>query len=310
MPFPTVALAGGSGLIGTPILRALAANPTLKITLLVRATSPLVADPPADTTVVVVDFDSPASLAAALTGISAVVSALPLPALHHQTALIAAAATAGVRRFIISEYGCDPHNAHLGALPPFSAKVAAFNALRAQDLGALSWTSIACGPFLDFTLPQGFLGVDPARGEATVYGDGESVVSTTTLADVAQAVVGVLTAPDEALGRNEVVYVESMKITQNLLVRLARRVWPERELVVRSADVDELEAQAWRDIEEGGEAAGRGFVAFYWLAMWKPANYYGCDFGEKHKSREVGIQGMDEEALGMMWKNLLEEKKE
>lgn len=77
------------------------------------------------------------------------------------------------------------------------------------------------GPFLDFGLNYGFLGPDLKKKQITYLDGGNAKFSTTTVATVARAVVGVLTKREET--KNRAVYVQDAALTQKDLLRLSKQ---------------------------------------------------------------------------------------
>ena len=107
----------GGGKIGSPIVTRLLETKLFHVTILTRQNTVRVHDFPSEATIRVVDYDSLASLEAALRGQDAVVSAMAFEAIHEQKNLVDAAANAGVRRIVPSEYGNDTLNPKLATVP-------------------------------------------------------------------------------------------------------------------------------------------------------------------------------------------------
>ena len=107
--------------------------------------------------------------------------------------LLDASVTAGVQRFIPSEYGSDSLNPKSALLPLFTHKKTEqrYLAKLAAD-GKISYTIVVNAPFIDFGLGHSFLGPDPRKKQITYLDGGSSVFSTTTLATVGIAVLGVV----------------------------------------------------------------------------------------------------------------------
>jgi hypothetical protein len=88
-----------------------------------------------------------ASLAEALKGQDAVVSALGAAGLQEEIKIIVAA---GVKRFIPSEYSCNSQNSKTTSLvPTFGLKVQINEHLKAQEPKGLTWTAIEAGAAFD-----------------------------------------------------------------------------------------------------------------------------------------------------------------
>lgn len=290
-----VALAGASGTVGAVILDKLVASGAFAVTLLRRPGSALA--PPPGVRVVDVAFDAPEALAAALAGHDAVVSALGSAALGlQQQQLIDAAVAAGVRRFLPSEFGCDLDDARTRTLPVFAEKVrtADYLAARARDSG-LSYTLVSSGVFLDQAIKLG-LCIDASAPDATtkVWGDGSAVFSSTTMASVGDAVVGVLAHPAET--RNRRVYVEDVKTSQRALLALGRRAAPDWAWATRELSIDAATAQA-----DARLAAGKldleTFMPYLVRAIFDPA--YGASFA-RNDNALLGVAGKTDADLVAM----------
>lgn len=142
---------------------------------------------PATAKVQRVDYDSKASLVAALQGQDAVVSTIGGAALAKQQLLIDAAVEAGVQRFLPSEFGSDTTNPKAAALPVFRAKVEARKTLAdraaaANPAGSFSYTALITGPLLGWAVTEGFMSI--ANKRASLYDGGDRVFSTTTVSNI------------------------------------------------------------------------------------------------------------------------------
>jgi uncharacterized protein YbjT (DUF2867 family) len=135
-----------------------------EVTALTRATS--ISTFPADVRVHKVDYGSPELLREALSGLDAVVSTVATAASGIQELLADAAAAAGVKRFIPSEFGVNSQT--LGDSPLAGilgkTKVLSYLKEKAQENEAFSWTGISTGLFLDwvryiFTVLSPFLSI-------------------------------------------------------------------------------------------------------------------------------------------------------
>ena len=211
-----------TGNIGTAIIKALLNSNHFNITVLVRSDSTTKATFPSNVTIRTVDYSNPSTLVDALKGQDAIVSALNHAFLAHQRALLDAAVSAGVQRFIPSEYGSDTFNPKAAPLPVFAHKKAAqqyIEGLAAE--GDISYTIVINGPFLDWGLNNGFLGLDLRKRQLTYLDGGITNFSTTTLGTIGKAVVGVLTKPEET--KNRAVYVQDAALTLKDLLRLSKQ---------------------------------------------------------------------------------------
>lgn len=178
-----------------------------QVTVLVRKSSDT-SKVPQGVEVRTVDFDDTAALTEALKGQDAFVDCT-LTQDDTPKRLMDAAAAAGVYRYIPSDWSLDPHNEAASALPVFSKRVERDNYLFEKcKSSSLTWTVVANGPFLDWNLHTGFMGIDLYNKSATLMDGGDNRVVWTTLDSVGKAVVGVMQHPEETANRP--VFVQSV----------------------------------------------------------------------------------------------------
>ena len=115
-----VAVVGAAGALGSVILDKLVASGKFNIKVLKRSGSK--SSTPAGIDIAEVDFTSLDSLKSALAGQDAVVSAVGNEGIESQILLVDAAACAGVKRFIPSEFGSNLENPRTCQLPVFVPK--------------------------------------------------------------------------------------------------------------------------------------------------------------------------------------------
>ncbi|KAL7811656.1 NAD(P)-binding protein [Trichoderma gracile] len=244
-----IALVGASGNVGKVLLPALLAANKFTITVLRRhASSPSTF--PSGVRVVEVDFSSIDSLTAALAGQDAVVSTIGSAALKdEQKTLIDAAVAAGVKRFLPSEFGCDLTNELAAKLPVFAPKVEVARYLEDKaKTTPLTYTLVYSGPFFDWGLQYNFI-FKSAGSRPVLYDGGNTVFSTSTLVAVAQAVVAVLSKPEET--RNRAVRFQSVAISQAQLLAIAKEVAPERDWQPEVVKLDDITKAADERLAKG-----------------------------------------------------------
>jgi hypothetical protein len=248
---------------------------------------------PSAVTVVPVDYDSLDSLVTALRGQDAVVSTLAAAALSKQLLLVDAAAQAGVKRFIPSEFGSNTVHPKAAALPSYTDKVAVQKALQAKAAqpGGMTYTIVLNGPFLDWGLLVGFL-LDVKNRHATLYDGGDRVFSATTLPTVGKAVAGVLSRPDET--RNRPVYVQDTATTQRALYEYARKATPGEKWTEEVVRIDDLLSQAWAELKKEQPDPDKFVMKFVTAAAWGEG--YGAHF-EKTDNELLGIREITEEEV-------------
>lgn len=236
---------------------------------------------PPSVTVSEIDYESPESLAKALEGQDAVVSAVGFPGLIHQLPLVEAAVKAGVKRFIPSEYGLDAENEKGLQMPQFLAKKLVQDALKKEAAaGTLTYTLISTGPFLDMAIRYGMF-VNLKDKSAKLWNGGDSRFSTTTIASVAQAISGVLKHPEETKNRN--VLVHNASTTQNELLAKAKKAVGAEGWTTEVAYTDDLLKKAYAALGTG-QVDRQGFII---AAIFGEG--YGCRF-EKVDNELLGVK--------------------
>ncbi|CAJ2507718.1 Uu.00g089040.m01.CDS01 [Anthostomella pinea] len=219
----SVALAGATGNVGVPTLKALLETGKFDVTVLIRPGSPHKF--PSGVQVKEVDMASSESLIAALRGQDAVVNATSVPDPSAHIRFVDAAIKAGVRRLIPADFGSDPARVGTpGEFPVFGFKTATFAHLQEitknSKLGSLTWTVVSNGWFLDWNLENGWMGIDIHKKQAEITSGGNVPTFFTTLETIGKAVASVLLHPAET--ENRVVYIKSVWKTQNELLALAQ----------------------------------------------------------------------------------------
>ncbi|KAK0644147.1 hypothetical protein B0T16DRAFT_447889 [Cercophora newfieldiana] len=165
--------------------------PFESITVVTRATPSPDAFPP-DIKIKVVGYSSKESISVALSGVNAIVSALPIRSASLQSDIIDAAVEAGVKFFIPSEYGLASTDKRINAdfknwLPKYeiAQKLAGL-----KQEGKIDYALVFTGLFLDWGMEGIFLDLKNKR--VALWDDGNSPISLTTVASIGKAVVGVL----------------------------------------------------------------------------------------------------------------------
>ncbi|KAJ6438252.1 oxidoreductase CipA-like [Purpureocillium lavendulum] len=279
-----VAVAGATGDLGAPILEALIQSKAFKVTVLTRESSD--AKFPASVRVVRVDYTSVPGLTAAVKGQDAVISVLTTSAMELQLGLIEACIAAGVKRFIPSEFGSDCGNPLASKLPVYQPKIAVHKALQEQARAHpdFTYTLVRNGVFLDWSLNRNFI-VNFASDTPSFYDGGDRPFSTTTLATIGQAVIGVLRHFEET--KNRVVFVRDLVTTQRKVLTIAQRLAPERKwtpVTVNTADL----AAASEEKYANGDFSLEASIGFLMRAIF--AEGYGSVF-DKVDNELLGIAG-------------------
>ena len=117
----------------------------------------------------------------------------------------------------------------------------------------LTYTLVACGAFLDWSLSTGFSGLDLQEKKAFIFGDGNNVVPWTTLEDVGRVTANVLLHPQETLNRP--VYVHSVFMSQNQIFDAAKGVLGNEGWEATYNDMAPLLENALTDLKAGNISA-------------------------------------------------------
>ncbi|RVD85304.1 uncharacterized protein DFL_003630 [Arthrobotrys flagrans] len=226
MAIKNVLLIGGSGNVGAPILAAITAEPSLNVTVLTREDSKSTF--PAGTVVKKADYKSHESLVAAFKGHDTIVSNVATLAAVDQLPFLEAAVEAGVTRFYPTEYGSVASSdsdivEEFWNRVGFHGKLEVYLRLKElADAGKIEYTLITTGPFFDWGLQFGFVGLNLKERKATIFGSGTQVIAVSNLSHIANAVVWTLTHPEES--KNKTIRFWSYKVTQPQLVAEAEKI--------------------------------------------------------------------------------------
>ncbi|OIW28169.1 NAD(P)-binding protein [Coniochaeta ligniaria NRRL 30616] len=238
-PIKNVAIIGGSGNVGRPILEELVAA-GFKVTALTRATS--TSTFPESVTVKKVDFSSPESLKEAFAGQDAVVSAIATVAVDSQEPIIDAAIAAGVKRYIPSEFGVNTRltpGTTIGKI--LAGKVAVVDYLKTKESPNFSWTGVSTGMFFDWGLKH-ITGIDFDKKTVRVVDSGNEKFQASNLHFVGKAVASILKHPEQTA--NKYLSVASFNVSVNEIIKTIEQLTGTTYAVdkVSSADLEKLGA--------------------------------------------------------------------
>lgn len=285
------------------MLNALVKSGLFNVTVIKRSSS--AATFPASVGVKSADLSSKDSVAAALEGIDAVVSTVGHEGIPGQQILIEAAVAASVKRFIPSEFGSDivnPKNRSLLQSPFFKSKNRIYEQLRqaSADNSSFTYTSVCCGPFLDWGLEMNFL-LNWKESKPKLFDGGNSVFSTTSLDSIGQAVVGVLNHPEET--KNRAVYIKDVDISQKRLLEIAKKVDPakkwEEPTHIDTADLE-------RSSNEGlakGDTSMQVMTGYIMRVIFGPPEY--GSFFQRTDNELLGLKGKQEEDVETILRKLM-----
>ncbi|KAF2829975.1 isoflavone reductase family protein [Ophiobolus disseminans] len=222
--FKNVIIIGASGNIGVPVLDTFLKESSFKTTVLSREGSSSTF--PSTVKVIHANYDSPDSLKKALEGQDVVISLVAGVALGDQNKFIDAAIAAGVKRYVPSEFGSNTTDARTRAIVPvFEAKYGTVNYLKSKEKD-ISWTSFVTGPFFDWGLKVGFLGLNLASKSANIYDNGTATFSSTNLHTIALSIIKALEKAD--VSKNQYVFVSGFQTSQKEILEVAEKVTGEK----------------------------------------------------------------------------------
>ncbi|KAI1751652.1 NmrA-like family protein [Xylaria castorea] len=249
-----VAIIGAGGNFGAPITSALG-SAGFDVTVISRPGS--TSTFPTGLPVICLDYSDVRALENALAGQDAVVCVVGPGAIGAAKGMVDAAARAGVRRYIINDFGWGINKK---SLPEFKligeSRQVAWDCAKEyarRDEGkenGFTWTGITIGNPIDWALAKfPRMGFSVAERRATIYDAGTEEFTGTTLEGIGRSVVGVLRHPAETA--NRFVKVRSIQVSQNaLLSAFQKATKPEKWEVERST--------AQQALEDGREKHAQG----------------------------------------------------
>ncbi|KAJ0107955.1 hypothetical protein N8I77_009934 [Diaporthe amygdali] len=192
----SVAVVGGTGTIGKPIVKELV-DQGFQVSVLSRSNKQ--DDLPKGAVVKTVDYDSLESLKTALAGQDAVVSTIASPAVGpQQQNVLEAAYASGVKRFIPSEFGINTRKLQgLKIAQILAGKTKLVDGLqqKADENKNFTWTGLSNGLFFHY------FGFDAKAKKATIYDSGNEPFQTSSLGLIAKAVASILKHPHETANK-------------------------------------------------------------------------------------------------------------
>ncbi|OAK99652.1 NAD(P)-binding protein [Phaeosphaeriaceae sp. SRC1lsM3a] len=274
MAITNVALIGGTGTLGAPVLKALKGS-EFNIFVINRQTSKSVY--PRTQVITVPDDLNVDDVAQALRekDIDALIITIAGSHVESQKKLIDAAFKGGVKRVMPAEFGsCDSADDKTNEiLPLMKGKKDVRDYLvqvqekERQGADKLTWTSLVTGHFFDYGLTCGLLKFDVKGRKAYILDGGNIKFSGSNLDFIGKAVIKILEKPGETA--NKLLYVHSNYVTQlELLDALEKATGDKFERIAQSSE-EELSVVRPKMLNGDGEAreevvAVWGVVASDW----------------------------------------------
>lgn len=204
----------------------------------------------------------PAELRKAFEGQDAVISLVGSLAITTQKDIIDAAADAGVKWFIPSEFGSNTTDPELVAqVPFFKDKIAAVNHLRTKESSGLSWTALITGAFFDWAFGVNLIDIDVAKREATIWNGGDVKWSGTNLATIGKALVNLLSNLETLeKSKNRYVAIQSFLTSQNEIVATLEKITGAEFKVVAEKNAEDEAVEAKKRLAAGDHSAFKGVL--------------------------------------------------
>ncbi|KAG9234236.1 putative oxidoreductase CipA [Amylocarpus encephaloides] len=236
-----IALVGAGGSVGSHILTSLLSAGKHNITILTRPESTNTFPP--NLTVKQIDYTSPSSLASALQGQQCLIITLSFSTPpEHESALIAAAASAGVQYIIPNEWGQDFQHPGIAKDILFLGPKLEVTRKLVEKLG-MKWLVVSSGFWYEYSLAgtEWRYGFDFKEKTVTMYGDGDVRINTSTWPQIGRAVAALLSLkllPEDKEDKSEGVlskfanrncYISSFLVSQKDMWASARRVTGTKE---------------------------------------------------------------------------------
>jgi len=223
-------------------------------------------------------------------------------AMNSQIMLIEAAAEAGVRWVLPTEFGSDINSSLAKEFPMMGMKKKYRDLIEEKGM---SWVAVVNNPWFDWSLKQGMWNIDIPGKRATINNVGEAKFNTTTLGQVGRGVAALLSLPDEKLNnyKNGPVYLRSFLLSQRDILDSAIRATgtTESDWQVTTQD-PEVTIQTARDAVAAGNPMA--FVGEFYTAHMQEGR--GGNYEEK-AAKDAVVLGLEKENLDEIIKRVVKE---
>jgi nucleoside-diphosphate-sugar epimerase len=251
--FKNVLLIGATGSIGSVVLEALAKDASFTLTLLQRASSKAQL-PEQHKIISIADSYPTEELIHAFKGQDVVLNCMTSLSVMDQFRMIDAAISAGVRRYVPSEYGLNNMRSEAQALNDvFRAKGKVQEYLRERAAeGVIEWMAISCGMWIKWSMAHDFLGMHVAERKFVFWDNGERLFSCTTEENTAAGLIEALKRPEETKNTN--VYLSDFAISQKQLLEAIERIQGVK-YATETIDSYALISEKQREVKGGSDLA-------------------------------------------------------
>ncbi|KAF8597108.1 NAD-P-binding protein [Ceratobasidium sp. AG-I] len=242
-----VAVAGASGFVGVEVVKALLELGGFEVRIFVRSSA--VGSPKSKdfesrgASLHVVSYDDEQSLVDALNGVDVLISAVPAEGLVTiQTQLIKASKVAGVQLFLPSEYGGYFDDIPNHPSPLLEDKKVARKVAAEVGVPVLVFRT---GAFPEYNFVPS-LGWKPDEGKVTLWGDGNTINSWTTMRSAAVWLANVFKLHPITSLQNTDLKIEGAAVSHNDVVK----IWEQKhsaKLNVEYRPAEELNSRIEKD---------------------------------------------------------------
>jgi hypothetical protein len=259
MPFSHVAIAGGTGHLGSNMTSA---SPGIRV-LSTRAGSQYQ-----------IDYDNPATILSALEGVTVLICTLPSVAHAQKDKLIRAAfQSPSLKLYIPSEFGVDHYREGHVVHPEWTMKQNHFKLATELSADRVRICRVVNGMFLEDSLGPWF-GFETQKGEIRLFGKNDTVLTFTSLGDVGRAVAEIASMRVEDVP--EKVYLAGCVMTVQQIADL----WDGKVKIVELSEEEKGKAEV--AIREGRPYSDKDPALGIQLAMAE-----GIDFSGKNDNELV-----------------------
>lgn len=250
----------------------------------------------------IVDTSSVAAITDALRDQDAFVDATSGPDPTLSERFIEAAVSAGVYRFVMSEFSADPQNLKARSPLIFSGKNQLFeNMKRLASEGKITYTTVSNGAFLDWILKTGAMKIDLFNKKVQYLNDGALPFAWTKLSSVGIAVANVLRTSQQTENRS--FYISSVIMSQKSMVDLAKRTlgegWEETKL-----DMDQKLKEATANMMAGNI----NMEAIIDMILWSAGTVPAPRWEQSDDNELLGVKTMTDKEVCELIKNIAEER--
>lgn len=184
----------------------------------------------ADIQIVTVDFSSLDSISQAFEGCDVVVNAMGDRVSNEHVSVLRAAISAGVKRYVPSQWGNTPRTDATLAIPFMRKKleIAELTEKAALD-GKISFTSFSGGPWIEYVMTWDTMMSVP-KGTFYVHEFPDFEIGLTSRALFGNALVAALQKLEDT--KNKYLYIELVRLSQNRALQLTKEALPKLEVKI------------------------------------------------------------------------------